>query len=328
MPAHEEAQALLAQARAGHAEEQRRIAARVSECLDRAGTALEARAFDDAAAALDEVDALQRGSPDSAALRRRLVDERATAEAEAVLHRLVAEEIRHARAAFRRGRADEAVHQLRGFIEIEPRAEALGGELARLEQLRETLALEAAAARRVAAEHARRATQYAEMGLLDDAVASAQQALAADPTDVAAGALLDALLVRVFEARVEREKERLAQERLACAQPALDAARRALDAGYIEFASRAAAVAGCVAPASADVRMLADAAAEQMEGEDQDLVELGPTPFGSLASEVRVPPPAAGVAIEPLRLDRAIGMLKSVFSKNAPAAQKRQGDRR
>ena len=328
MPAHEETQALLAHARAGHAEEHRHIAERVSECLDSAGAAIEARAFDDAAAALDKVDALQPGLPDSVALRRRLIDERATAEAEAVLQRVVAEEIRHARAAFRRGRADEAVHQLRGFMEIEPRAEALSGELERLEQLRETWALAAAAASRAAAEHVRRATQCAEMGLLDDAVASAQQALAADPTDVAAGELLEALLVRVFEARVEREKERLAQQRLACAQPAVDAARRALEAGYIEFASRAAAVAGRIAPASTDVRALADAATEQMEGEDQELVELGPTPFESVASESRVPPPAAGVAIEPLRFERAIGMFKSVFSKSAPAAPRRQGDRR
>jgi len=328
LPAHEEAQALLAQARAGHTEEQRHTAARVSECLEYAGTAIEAQAFDEAAAALDEVDALQPGSPDAVALRRRLIEERATAEAEAALQRLVTDEIRHARAAFRRGRADEAVHQLRGFIEIEPRAEALSGELARLEQLRGTLAMEAAAAHRSAAEHLRRATQCAEMGQLDEALASAQQALAADPTDLAAGDMLDDLLVRAFEVRVERERERLAQERLARAQPALDAARRALEAGYLDFASRAAGVAARIAPASPDVHVVADAATDQMDAEDQELVELGPTPFESVASEPRVPPPATGVAIEPLRLDRAIGMLKSVFSKSAPATPRRQGNRR
>ena len=140
MPVHEEASSLLATARAGLIEEQRRVAALMEACLDRAATAIDARAFDDAGAALDEADALRSGSPEVVTLRRRLIEERAVAEAEAELQRLIAEEIRYARGAFRRGRADEALHQLRGFMEIEPRAEALSAELERLEHLRETLA--------------------------------------------------------------------------------------------------------------------------------------------------------------------------------------------
>jgi len=328
-PAHEEASSLLAEARVGQIEEQRRVAELLRQHLDRAMAALDAQEFTDAGASLDDADALQPGSPEVATLRRRLIEERAEAEAEAELHRLIAEEIRHARAAFRRGRADEALHQLRGFMEIEPRAEALSAELERLERLRETLAAGAAAARRAAADHLRRAAQLADGGAIDDAIAAARQGLAADPTDAAAAGVLDQLLVRAFDGRVKREEERLAQERAQCARPSLDAARRALGGGYIDFASRAAAAASRVAPASPDVRLVSEAAAEQMSAEDVEMAELGRTPYESRPAEAGVAPPkAAAVAIDSPRLDRALGMLKNVFMKSAPAAPRRQGQRR
>ena len=331
MPAHHEASALLTEARAGQLAEQRRVAVVMGGHLDRASAAIEARALDAAAAALDDADALQAGWPETAALRRQLLEARALAEADAELQRLMADEIRHARSAFRRGRTDEAVQELRTFIEMEPRAEVLAAELTRLEQLRQALASGAAAARKAAADPLRRATQLGEMGVLDDAVAAARQALEADPTNEVAASLLDRLLVRCFDARVKREEERLAQERVECVRPALDAARRALDAGYVEFASRAAAAAGCIAPSSEDVRALADETAAQMRGEDPEIVDLGPTPYGGGAPGApapRVSPPAAGAANEPPRFDRAIGMLKNVFSKSAPPASPRPQDRR
>ena len=328
MPVHEEASSLLAKARAGLIEEQRRVAALMETCLDRAATAIDARAFDDAGAALDEADALRSGSPEVVTLRRRLIEERAIAEAEAELQRLIAEEIRLARGAFRRGRADEALHQLRGFMEIEPRAEALSAELERLEHLRETLASGAAAARRAASDHFRRATQLADTGATEEAVAEARQALAADPTDAIVAGLLDSLLVRAFEARVKREEERLAQERAECARPAIEAARRALGGGYIDFASRAAAAAGRVAPASPDVRRVSEEAAAQMGAEDAEMAELGPVPYESRRAEARPAPLAPAVASAPPRHNRALGMLKNVFTKSAPTAPRRQGNGR
>jgi hypothetical protein len=214
-------------------------------------------------------------------------------------------------------------------MEIEPRAEALSAELERLERLRETLAAGAAAARRAAADHLRRAAQLADGGAIDDAIAAARQGLAADPTDAAAAGVLDQLLVRAFDGRVKREEERLAQERAQCARPSLDAARRALGGGYIDFASRAAAAASRVAPASPDVRLVSEAAAEQMSAEDVEMAELGRTPYESRPAEAGVAPPkAAAVAIDSPRLDRALGMLKNVFMKSAPAAPRRQGQRR
>jgi tetratricopeptide (TPR) repeat protein len=250
------------------------------------------------------------------------------AEFEADLQRLMAEEIRHTRAVFRRGRADEAVQQLRAFIEDEPRAEALAPELDRLERLRDVLASGAAAARKAADEHRRRATQLAEREMFDEAIDAARQALAADPTDAAVAELLDQLLVRAFEARVKREEARLALERLDCARPALEAARRALATGYVEFAARAAAAAARVAPASDETRTLAAAAATQMEDDDREIIDLGPAPYEPAGTAAVVRPPAPNVAIEQLRFDRAIGMLKSVFSKNAPVVPKRHGTRR
>ena len=92
-------------------------------------------------------------------------------------------------------------------------------------------------------------------------------------------------------------------------------------------AQRAAAVAGRVAPASDDVRALVEDAAQQMEREDQEIVDLGPVPYEPERVET-VMRPAPGVAVEPLRFDRAIGMLKSVFSKSAPVSPKRHGTRR
>ena len=329
LPTHEGAAALLAEARAGQVEEQRELAARVAGRLDEASAAIEACAFEAAEAAIDAAEALQGGLPEVEMLRERLADARAVAAFEAEAQRLAAEEIRHTRAVFRRGRADEAVQQLRAFIEVEPRAEVLGPELARLERLRDVLVSGAAAARKVAAEHQRRAAQLAERGMFDDAIAAARQALAADPADAAVADLLDRLLVLAFEARVKREDERLALERLECARPALDAARRALAAGYVEFAARAAAAAGRVAPASDEARTLAEEATAQMASEDQDIVDLGPAPYEPERTDAAaVRPPAPGVAIEQLRFDRAIGMLKSVFSKSAPVLPKRQGTRR
>jgi tetratricopeptide (TPR) repeat protein len=327
LPTHEGAAAMLAEARAGQVAEQREREARVAGHLDEAAAAIEGREFEAAEAAIAAVDALQRGLPETETMRERLADARSVAEFEAEVQRLVAEEIRHSRAVFRRGRADEAVQQLRAFIEAEPRAEALGPELERLERLRDVLASGAAAARRAASEHQRRATQLAERGMFDEAIAAARQALAADPSNEGVAECLDQLLVRAFEARVKREEERLVLERIECARPALDAARRALAAGYVDFAARAAAVAGRVAPASDDVRALVEDAAQQMEREDQEIVDLGPVPYEPERVET-VMRPAPGVAVEPLRFDRAIGMLKSVFSKSAPVSPKRQGTRR
>ena len=127
---------------------------------------------------------------------------------------------------------------------------------------------------------------------------------------------------------MKQEEERLVLERAECARPALEAARRALAAGYIEFAVRAAAAAGRVAPASAEARALADDATAQMGGEDREIVDLGPAPYESRRVDPRVTPASPRVAAEPLRLDRAIGMLKSVFSKSGSASPKHQGTRR
>jgi hypothetical protein len=73
---------------------------------------------------------------------------------------------------------------------------------------------------------------------------------------------------------------------------------------------------------------VSDEAAAEMSTDDLEMAELGPVPYESRAPEARVPPPATATAIEPPKQNRALGMLKHVFTKGGPAAPRRQGNGR
>ena len=316
-PTDEAATSVLAEARQALAEEQRRLAATMRRLLDAASAAIDDRDFDAALASLQEADTLQRGSPEVIELRRRLTDERARAEAEAEARRLAADEIRHARAAFRRGRYDEAVQQLRGFIELEPHAPDVGAELDRLAGLRDSLVSSGGAARRRSTKQMEQAAEQAERGELEAAITLARDALQTDPTHSAAARLLDQLLTREFEVRVRIEEERLVRKREACAAPFFQAAQRAMERGYLDLAAKSATAAGIVAPHALEIAELEAEAAAQMAQEDVETFPLVAMPFDALPSKASpaAPPRPTPSPAESPALARGLGALRNVLRR-------------
>src|SRR6188768_3744947 len=137
---------------------------------------IEAQEFEMAEAALKEAYSMTPVSPGVRELKLRLATERATAEAAELLRQLSVEEIRRARSIFRRGRADEAVQQLRGFLEVEPDAREVADELGRLVALRGSLAAAAGVARRKVVDCLSRAAALTQAGNISEALDLARAA--------------------------------------------------------------------------------------------------------------------------------------------------------
>jgi tetratricopeptide (TPR) repeat protein len=289
LPGHEGAIALLNHAEQGRAREERRIAMAVQRLVDRASDAIDRQQFQEAESALNEAEAVQAGSPVIADVRDRLKDVRAAAEAAAALRQRSAEEIRRARGAFRRGRYDEALQQMRRFLEAEPNAYEVAAELDRLLALRESIATMAATAHRQVKDALAKATVAIQAGAFDAASAAARDALRWDPTSVDASALLDDVLTRQLEARLEQERIRSREQRTVQAAPLIAAARQALQRGYAAVALKAALAAQRIAPDSADVAALVEEARREMTSEDRETVELPALP---LSEPVEEAPPA------------------------------------
>ena len=247
-PGHEVASSLLAEAEQRIAREQRRIALVTQRLVDRATHAIEDREFELAEAALKEADSKTPGSPGVRELKRRLATERATAEAAELLRQLSVEEIRRARSIFRRGRYDEAVQQLRGFLEVEPDAPEVADELGRLVALRGSLVATAGVARRKALDCLSRAAALTQAGNISEALDLARAAIRLDPTDADAAALIHQLLTRQLEERIAQERNRALKERSHAVAPILESARRALEQGYVANALHAALAAQKLLP--------------------------------------------------------------------------------
>src|SRR5262249_10518891 len=128
-PRHEAALALRGEIEQAMEQERRRREMALQRLLDRATRSIEAGTLAEAEAAVDEADAQFSGAPAIEDLRRQLTEAQAAAEALRLLQQMEAEEIRRARAAFRRGRYDEAVQQLHAFLEMEPEAHSVEAEL-------------------------------------------------------------------------------------------------------------------------------------------------------------------------------------------------------
>jgi serine/threonine protein kinase len=284
VPSHELAAALLREAEQGIERERQRLESMVQRLVERAAQAIERQEFSEADAALKEAEAVQSGAPSVNRLRHQLADARAAAEAAELLRQQTVDEIRRARGAFRRGRYDEAVQQLRGFLQAEPKAYEAELELKRLISLRDSIASAAAASRRQAAELTNRASVLAESGALREARAVARAALQTDPTDVSAATLIDRLLARELEERIAAEHARTGDERTTEAEPILAAGRGALARGYIAIALKAGLVAQRLAPDRSDVKALVDEARAAMASEDREPFELGATPLAMTVS--------------------------------------------
>ena len=287
-PGHEVASSLLADAEQHIAREQRRIALVTQRLVDRAIHAIEDREFELAEAALKEADSKTPGSPGVRELKRRLATERATAEAAELLRQLSVEEIRRARSIFRRGRYDEAVQQLRGFLEVEPDAREVADELGRLVALRGSLVATAGVARRKALDCLSRAAALTQAGNIAEALDLARAAIRFDPTDADAAALIHQLLTRQLEERIAQERNRALEERSHDVAPILESARRALEQGYVANALHAALAAQKLLPDRTDIAALVEEARSELTSEDHELFEL--VVPASMPAETPAPP--------------------------------------
>jgi serine/threonine-protein kinase len=275
-PAHEIASALLNEAEQGIAFEQRRSALVTQRLLERARRAIEQKEFDIAEVTLREAEASTPASKAVADLRQHLAAEREAAEAAELLHQLSLEENRRARGVFRRGRYDEAVQQLRGFLEVEPDAAEVARELEQLIALRESLVSSAGAARRKSSELLVRARSLAQAADLTQSLELARAALRADPTDSNAAAAVDDLLTRELEQQFSRARTRALQERAAEVEPLIAAAQRAREHGYLAVALSAALAAQRLLPERTDISQLVDDVRRELASDDEDLFVLGP----------------------------------------------------
>jgi hypothetical protein len=301
------AASMLLEAQQGIAREARRRALLVQQGLDRATVAIEEGRFDDAAAALDEVQALDPQSGALRDLRAELADARAAAAEAERLARQSLDEIRRARAAFRRGRYDDAIVQLRAFADAHPSAAQARAELDRLGALRDRVALAARERQQQAARLLGEAAARAERGEWDEAIALAAGAAAADPSDSGTSAALGDLLDRGLAARIERERARAREERSRTAEPLLAAARAAHASGYVALALEAAHGALRLAPARADIAELVEQLQDAIAADDEAPFDLPDDPFpGGRRVDPRPATAAAPDAAAPERPDGGV----------------------
>ena len=291
-PGHELASRLRAEAQDAIAREARRQDILFQRLIDHAGRAIEQSDFAAAAAALREAELLKADAPAIGDLRRRLTDAEAAAEAARLLEEMSVDEIRLARAVFRRGRYDEAVQQLRAFLDAEPDATQATAELNRLVRLRERQASAASARQAKVAGLLSSARSAADQQLLTEALGLVRQALRANPADPGAAALFDELMDRDLKQRIAAARARTAEDRAAEAAPLLAAAREAIARGYLAV-GRDAAVAACrVAPEWADAAALAEEIRVAMAAEDLEAATIADAPF----AESQAPAPTPAVA--------------------------------
>ena len=209
-------------------------------------------------------------------------DERAhaaMAAANALFEHVSADEIRRARSAFRRGRYEDGIDQLRRFVESAPQADAVERELTHLNRLRDAIVTEAAASRERIADLLRTARALSHTADVDGALALAREALRLDPTDGQAATLLDELLARQLEDRLAVEKARTLGQRAADAAPLLASARQALQRGYLAIALQAATAAQRVAPGDPDAAHLIEHARAALAADDHETFDLTNVPL-------------------------------------------------
>ena len=279
IPRHDGAIALLNDAHQSIEREKRRQELLLQRVCERASRAIDTQDFEGAEAALREAEAMQPDSSVLLDLRRRLTEAEAAAEAANLLRQMSADEIRRARAQFRRGQQDEAIQELRAFLDVEPDAREAEAELDRLVALREHHAELAAARHRRVAQLMAAANALADQRQLTEALTQIREAMRIDPSDLDAAGLYDELMERELKQRVATLRGRALEQRHSESTPLLAAAREASARGYLS-AALAAAVAACrVAPERADAAAFAEEMRRAMAAEDTDLVELGETPF-------------------------------------------------
>ena len=275
-PHNEPATALYMEVQQALTREQQRVSESIQRSLERFEAALGRHAFDEAELALGEADTIQSDLPAVAEARRRLAEQRAAAAAADLLRKCTEDEIRLSRAAFRRGRYDEAVQRLEAFLAVEPSAPGAPEELEYLRGLRADIAQRTAAASARVREQLAKATAARDSGATEDACAALREALAWDPTDVAASEMLDALLLGQLETRLALERTRAREERLSASAPMLAAARTALERGYVAVALSALSAAQRVSPDLEGLSALIEDVRRELSGDDGETFEVKP----------------------------------------------------
>ena len=292
LPGHDEASSLLAAAEHLIERERRRIERIVEHLLQRVQQALDEADFVGAERALQEAEAADPDSRSAAAMRSQLSQAQAAMAAAEELHELSAQEIRRARGTFRRGGYDEAIQQLQGFLEEQPDGDEVRAELDALADLRDKLASAAAVSRRRVKDLTARAAAAHDAGDIPAALPLLREAVAVDPTDIEAAALLNRLSDQYLKERLAREEAADAAQRRIDVQPVLDAARHALQTGYVALALQAAQAAQRILPKHPDILPLVEQATRQLASDDDELIELSGSPFPEplTASPDRVAP--------------------------------------
>jgi tetratricopeptide (TPR) repeat protein len=277
-PHNERAAALSREVEQAVSREERRVAESIQRSLDQFEAALGRLAFDEAEMALSEADTIQPDLPVVADARRRLAETRAAEAAADLLRKCTEDEIRLSRAAFRRGRYDEALQRLEAFLAVAPDAPGAQAELEYLRGLRADIAQRTAAASARAREQLAKAAAARERGAVEDAHAALREALAWDPTDVSASEMLDDLLLRQLEARLALERTRARDERLVATAPMLAAARTAMESGYLAVALSALSAVQRISPDLEGLSALVEEVQRDLSEDDRETFQLKPLP--------------------------------------------------
>lgn len=270
----------------------------------RAGAAIAAERFDEAAAAIDEAETRDPGAEATSRLRARLAEAKAAAEERERVRLLAGRAIVRARSAFRRGAYRDAVETLATFAREHPAAEGVPGEIERLSRVRARVEQTARTRRAQSETLTAAARTLAAQGALSDAVARARDAVVADGSDETAVALLGELLDREVADRIREAHDSAARTREAAAGRLVGDARAAHGRGYLGEAYTLASAAAALAPAHREAVTLLDELRASLASDDESLVPLEEEAFvtpepdavagrGAAAAPVDPPPPVA-----------------------------------
>jgi tetratricopeptide (TPR) repeat protein len=277
---------------------QKADAQRVKLLVREAQTRARSEEWDQVIVVCDQILDIDRTVPLAIALReaaRSALEQQRQRAAELRLEHAVERLIRTARAAFNRGRCDEALDALRAFLVDEPAAARVSRELERLHAVAARRADQAATRaeevqRRIEAARAMmRAEEFAT------AVIEARQAVECDPGDESAVMLLCEALERDSVARIAHEQQRTAAQRDSAGRFALEAARVSLRDGELLRAVRAAENAIRLSPLLTEAGEVLETARATLasDGSDDHFDDL--TPMGpDEARSVRSPDRATG----------------------------------
>jgi tetratricopeptide (TPR) repeat protein len=278
---------ILKEAQQGIAREQRRKALLVQQSLDRAAISIEEGRFEDAEAALSDAEALDPSGSAVASVRNALIQARAAAAEAELIQLMTADEIRRARAAFRRGHYDAALTGLRVFVEAQSDTSPAATEMVRLSALRDRVVASAQERHRQAMALMSAAKSLADRGAFKDALAKSRDAVLCDVSDSEAVSLFADLVERDLRARIELARADAREAQQSVIAPMLAAVREAEGRGYVALALEGALSACRLAPDRADISTLVEELRGIAASDDSEAFDLVDEPF------VRPEPPMA-----------------------------------